>query len=75
VFHIVAGVPEAPIHLRPAAELAERVLLPGDPQRALTMAQALLESPRMFNARRGLWGETTTAGCGVIRAARATDGR
>ena len=48
-------------HLNPAAELAERVLLPGDPHRALTMAQALLDSPRMFNARRGLWGYTGTA--------------
>ena len=50
-----------PIHLSPATELAERVLLPGDPQRALTMAQALLGAPRMFNARRGLWGYTGTA--------------
>jgi purine-nucleoside phosphorylase len=46
------------IHLRPSAPLAERVLLPGDPQRALAMAQALLESPQMFNTRRGLWGYT-----------------
>src|SRR5688500_3105680 len=55
------GAPPATIHLSPATELAERVLLPGDPQRALAMAQALLESPRMFNARRGLWGYTGTA--------------
>lgn len=48
-------------HLNPATELAERVLLPGDPHRALTMAQALLDSPRMFNARRGLWGYTGAA--------------
>ena len=48
-------------HLNPAAELAERVLLPGDPHRALAMAQALLESPRMFNTRRGLWGYTGPA--------------
>jgi uridine phosphorylase len=51
----------SPIHLSPSAELAERVLLPGDPQRALAMAQALLDSPRMFNTRRGLWGYTGTA--------------
>ena len=51
-------------HLNPSAELAERVLLPGDPHRALTMAQALLESPRMFNARRGLWGYTGRAADG-----------
>ena len=32
----------APLHLRPTAPLAERVLLPGDPGRALALAQALL---------------------------------
>ena len=49
-------------HLRPAAELAERVLLPGDPGRALAVAQALLETPpKMFNHARGLWGYTGIA--------------
>jgi uridine phosphorylase len=44
-------------HLKPSYELAERVLLPGDPHRALAVAQALLEKPaRMFNHSRGLWG-------------------
>jgi uridine phosphorylase len=47
-----------PIHLRPTAELAERVLLPGDPGRALALAQVLLERPLMFNHHRGLWGYT-----------------
>src|SRR5205807_7546924 len=70
VSHIVPTIPESPtppIHLRPAAALAERVLLPGDPQRALAIAQAHLESPRMFNTRRGLWGYTgrTTGGMEV----------
>jgi uridine phosphorylase len=51
----------APIHLRPTAPLAERVLLPGDPGRALALAQALLGEPRMFNHNRGLWGYTGTA--------------
>lgn len=46
----------APIHLRPTAPLAERVLLPGDPGRALALAQALIEQPKMFNHHRGLWG-------------------
>jgi uridine phosphorylase len=50
-----------PIHLNPTAPLAERVLLPGDPGRALTLAQALLDQPRMFNHSRGLWGYTGTA--------------
>lgn len=45
-----------PIHLQPTAPLAERVLLPGDPGRALLLAQTLLSSPRMFNHHRGLWG-------------------
>jgi uridine phosphorylase len=44
------------IHLLPTAELAERVLLPGDPGRALLLAQSLLREPRMFNHNRGLWG-------------------
>jgi DeoD family purine-nucleoside phosphorylase len=52
------------IHLRPTATLAERVLLPGDPGRALALAQFLLESPLMFNHHRGLWGYTGTAGDG-----------
>jgi uridine phosphorylase len=51
-----------PNHLRPTAELAERVLLPGDPGRALAVAQTLLETPpKMFNHARGLWGYTGVA--------------
>jgi DeoD family purine-nucleoside phosphorylase len=52
------------IHLRPTAPLAERVLLPGDPGRALLLAQELLEAPRMFNHNRGLWGYTGDAADG-----------
>ena len=51
----------ATLHLRPAAPLAERVLLPGDPHRALVVAQALLGGPKMFNHNRGLWGYTGVA--------------
>jgi uridine phosphorylase len=55
-------VPEpAHPHLHPTAPLAERVLLPGDPGRALALSQALLEEPRMFNHNRGLWGYTGRA--------------
>jgi uridine phosphorylase len=58
----VAGVTDPePIHLHPAAPLAERVLLPGDPHRALAVAQAILEEPKMFNHHRGLWGYTGRA--------------
>ncbi len=52
------------IHIRPTAELAERVLLPGDPGRALALSQALLDRPLMFNHNRGLWGYTGTAADG-----------
>jgi uridine phosphorylase len=50
-----------PIHLHPTAPLAESVLLPGDPGRALALAQLLLAEPRMFNHHRGLWGYTGAA--------------
>jgi DeoD family purine-nucleoside phosphorylase len=50
-----------PIHLRPTAPLAARALLPGDPGRALALAQALLRDPLMFNHHRGLWGYTGAA--------------
>ena len=55
---------DQPIHLRPTTTLAERVLLPGDPGRALALAQFLLEQPLMFNHHRGLWGYTGTAADG-----------
>ncbi len=43
-------------HLRPTAPIAPAAVLPGDPGRALALAQDLLESPRMANHARGLWG-------------------
>lgn len=49
------------IHLLPTAPLAGRVLLPGDPGRALLLAQSLLAEPKMFNHNRGLWGYTGSA--------------
>jgi uridine phosphorylase len=60
------------IHLKPAAELAERVLLPGDPHRALAVAQELMEQPKMFNHHRGLWGYTGTARDGELLTIQAT---
>ncbi|MDQ6744927.1 MAG: hypothetical protein M3Z27_02755, partial [Actinomycetota bacterium] len=54
----------ATIHLHPTAPLAPRVLLPGDPGRALRLAQRLLVEPRMFNHNRGLWGYTGAAADG-----------
>jgi uridine phosphorylase len=64
--------PCKPIHLRPTAELAERVLLPGDPGRALALAQALLTAPRMFNHHRGLWGYTGAASDGAPLTIQST---
>src|SRR5271154_80643 len=62
----------APLHLRPTAELAERVLLPGDPGRALALAQSLLQAPRMFNHHRGLWGYTGEARDGELVTIQST---
>jgi DeoD family purine-nucleoside phosphorylase len=61
-----------PIHLRPAADLAERVLLPGDPHRALAVAQHLLDGPKMFNHSRGLWGYTGVAADGELLTIQST---
>jgi uridine phosphorylase len=62
----------ATIHLRPTAELAERVLLPGDPGRALALAQLLLEKPLMFNHHRGLWGYSGKAADGELLTVQST---
>lgn len=61
-----------PIHLKPETELAERVLLPGDPHRALRVAQHLLTAPKMFNHQRGLWGYTGEAADGGLLSVQAT---
>src|SRR4029077_17063901 len=63
---------QTPIHLRPTAPLARRVLLPGDPGRALALAQTLLADPRMFNHHRGLWGYTGKASDGELLTIQAT---
>ena len=54
----------ATLHLRPHAPVAERVLLPGDPGRALRLAQVLMDAPKMLNHNRGLWGYTGEAADG-----------
>ncbi len=60
------------LHIHPTADLAERVLLPGDPGRALLLAQALLSEPRMFNHNRGLWGYTGAAADGAPLTIQST---
>jgi DeoD family purine-nucleoside phosphorylase len=62
----------APIGLQPTAELADRVLLPGDPARALFLAETLLEGTRMFNHHRGLWGYTGRADDGAPLTIQST---
>src|SRR5829696_10352602 len=57
-------VPHAPVILKPHEPVAERVLLPGDPGRALRLAQQLIDGPRMLNHHRGLWGYTGPAADG-----------
>lgn len=62
-----------PSHLRPTAPLAPRVLLPGDPGRALTLAQVVLgDDRRMFHHHRGLWGYTGTAADGAPLTIQST---
>jgi len=61
-----------PLHLHPTAPLAERVLLPGDPGRALALAQSLLVEPKMFNHHRGLWGYTGGAPDGAPLTIQST---
>jgi uridine phosphorylase len=48
------------------------VLLPGDPHRALAVAQHLLDGPKMFNHSRGLWGYTGVAADGEPLTIQAT---
>jgi uridine phosphorylase len=62
-----------PLHLRPTAPLSPRVLLPGDPGRALALAQVVLgDDRRMFHHHRGLWGYTGTAHDGESLTIQAT---
>jgi DeoD family purine-nucleoside phosphorylase len=62
----------APIGLQPTADLAERVLLPGDPARALLLAELLLDATKMFNHHRGLWGYTGVARDGAPLTIQST---
>lgn len=45
-----------PPHVLPSQPLAADALLPGDPGRAMALAQLLLTKPLMSNHNRGLWG-------------------
>jgi uridine phosphorylase len=58
--------------LKPHEPVAERVLLPGDPGRALRLATQLIDGPRMLNHHRGLWGYSGTAADGAPLTIQST---
>lgn len=61
-----------PARLRPTAPIAAEALLVGDPGRALTLAQTLLEQPKMSNHARGLWGYTGETAAGARLSIQST---
>jgi|SRR5665811_395376 len=61
-----------PSRLRPTAPAASRAILVGDPGRALLLAQALLEQPKMSNHARGLWGYSGRTPSGAELTIQAT---
>jgi uridine phosphorylase len=72
VLALISRGVSAPVHLRPHADVAERVLLPGDPGRALRLAQQVVEVPKMLNHHRGLWGYTGIASDGAPLTIQST---
>src|SRR3954451_8053419 len=61
-----------PARLRPTAPIAAAAVLVGDPGRALMLAQALLEQPKMSNHARGLWGYSGRTPAGAELTIQAT---
>jgi uridine phosphorylase len=61
-----------PVHLRPSTPYAPDALLPGDPARALALAQQLLTEPKMSNHARGLWGYTGETAEGRLLSIQST---
>jgi uridine phosphorylase len=61
-----------PTRLRPTAPIAADAVLVGDPGRALMLAQALLEQPKMSNHARGLWGYSGQTPAGHPLSIQAT---
>jgi len=66
------AMPHRLVVLKPHEPVAERVLLPGDPGRALRLAQVLIDGPRMLNHHRGLWGYSGTAADGALLTIQST---
>ena len=65
-------MPYPPVILKPHEPVADRVLLPGDPGRALRLATQLIDGPRMLNHHRGLWGYSGTAADGAPLTIQST---
>lgn len=65
-------MPHPPVILKPHEPVAERVLLPGDPGRALRLATQLIDGPRMLNHHRGLWGYSGPAADGAPLTIQST---
>jgi uridine phosphorylase len=61
-----------PARLRPTAPIAADAILVGDPGRALLLAQALLNQPKMSNHARGLWGYSGRTAAGRPLTLQAT---
>jgi uridine phosphorylase len=61
-----------PRRLRPTAEIHPDAILVGDPGRAMALAQALTEGPKMANHARGLWGYSGTTADGRGLTVQAT---
>jgi uridine phosphorylase len=59
-------------HLRPKTAYAADALLPGDPGRAMALAQQLLTKPKMSNHHRGLWGYSGETAAGRPLSIQAT---
>src|SRR3954447_26412709 len=67
-----SSIPRMTSVLQPHAPVAERALLPGDPGRALRLAQQLLDGPKMVNHHRGLWGYSGEAADGGLMTIQST---
>jgi purine-nucleoside phosphorylase len=61
-----------PARLRPTAPIATDAILVGDPGRALMLSQVLLETPKMSNHARGLWGYSGRTPAGHDLSIQAT---
>jgi uridine phosphorylase len=66
------AMPHPPVILKPHEPVAERVLLPGDPGRAMRLATQLIDGPRMLNHHRGLWGYSGQAADGDLLTVQST---